>query len=172
MARQFRLWEQGHVVNMLAPAADAAGRTSPYYSMFNAHKAYLVCMVNQGNAAQVTFTPLQAQDDVGTNSKALTSNAPIVANLNTSASDVLAVATAAANYQTDAGTNDKIVIFEIEPQEVMDINSLTLNANSEPQGFNHIAIQTSASNAANITSVLLVQIPLRYAQTLPPAVTV
>lgn len=172
MARQFRLWEQGHVVSLLAPAADSAGRTSSYVSLLNAHKAYIVCMVDQGNAAQVTFTPLQAQDTSGTNSKDLTANAPIVANLNTASSDTLAVAAAATSYQTDAGTNNKIVIFEIEPQEVMDVNSLTENANSIPQPFNHIAIQTSASNASNITAALLVQIPLRYAQQLPPTAIV
>lgn len=172
MARQFRLWENGHVVSLLPPAADSAGRTSAYVSLLNAHKAYIVCEVNQGNAAQVTFTPLQAQDTSGTNSKGLTQVAPIVANLNTSASDTLSVATSAASYQTDVGTNNKIVIFEIEPQEVMDLNSQTVNASGIPQPFNHIAIQTSASNAANITNARLIQIPLRFAQQLPPSANV
>lgn len=164
MARQFRLWESGHVVSLLPAAADAAGRISSYVSLLNAHKAYLVCHVNQGNAAPVTFTPMQAQDDVGTGAKAI-GLAPIVANLDTASSDTLAVVAAAANYKTDAGLKDKLVIFEIEPQEVMDVNNTS-------GVFGHVAIETSASNAANITSATLIQMPLRYAQTLPPSVNV
>jgi hypothetical protein len=45
MAYPFRLWENGKVVQALAPAADAAGRTSAYFSLKNAHKAYIVASV-------------------------------------------------------------------------------------------------------------------------------
>jgi hypothetical protein len=130
MARNFRLWENAQIVNLLKPAADAAGRTSAYVSMRNGHKAFIVCQVNQGAAATVQFTPLQAQDTAGTNSKALTAVAPIAVNLDTDTvpSDVMTIATAALSYATDAGLKNKIVIFEIDPIESMDPNSLTLNA--------------------------------------------
>jgi len=160
MARQFRLWENAAVVSLLPAAADAAGRTSAYVTMREAHKAFIVCEVNQGNAAQVTFTPLQAQDISGTNSKAISAT-PIAVNLNTAVSDQFTVGIAAANYQTDAGTNNKIVIFEIEPGECMDLTWGTNNASGVAQPFQHIAIQTSASNAANITSARVVMTPLR-----------
>ncbi len=172
MARNFRLWENAQVISLLNPAADAAGRTSQYVSLANAHKAFIVATITQGNAAQVTLTPLQAQDTSGTNSKALTAAAAIVYNANVSATDLLTIAAAAASYQTDAGTNNKVVIFEIDPIESMDLNSGTLNASSVPQPFNHLAIQTSASNVANITSALLILTPLRNAGLNPPTALV
>ena len=57
-------------VSLLPPAADAAGRTSSYRDLTNALKAYVVARVNQGNAAQVTFSILQGQDVLGTGAKA------------------------------------------------------------------------------------------------------
>lgn len=160
MARNFRLWENASVVSLLAPAADAAGRTSAYVSVANGHKAYIVVYVTQGNAATIALTPLQSSAIGGTGSKVLTANAPIATNLDadTTPSDQFTIQAAAANYTTDAGLKNKIVIFEIDPIESMDM------ANN----FNHIAIQTGASNAANITSALLVVTPLRFAQLNPP----
>jgi hypothetical protein len=161
IGRSFRLWEQGHPVLALAPAADAAGRTSGYFSLRNAHKAFIVCMITQGNAAQVTLTPLQASDNLGTGSKALTAAAPIVTDLDTVSSDTLAAIAAAVNFQTDVALKNKLVIFEIDPAESMDVNN----------GFDHIAIQTSASNAANITCALIELLPLRFQQQIPPTAT-
>ncbi len=142
MAVPFRLWEQSQIISLLKPAADAAGRTSDYYSLRNAQKAYVVCYINQGNAATVTLTPLQAQDTSGTNSKGLTAAAPIAVNLDTDTipADVLTIAAAATSYTTDAGLKTKLVIFEIDPIESMDINSQTANASGVPQGFKHLAI--------------------------------
>lgn len=163
MSRQFRLWENASVVSLLKPAADAAGRTSTYVSLKNCHKAFIVCYVNQGNAATVALTPLQAVDNSGTSSKAITAT-PIAYNLDTDTtpSDQFTMASAAASYTTDAATKTKIVVFEIEPAECMDL------ANS----FNHIAIQTGSSNAANITSALFVGHPLRNARQNPNTVNV
>lgn len=158
MARAFRLWQAAKVEQLLAPAADAAGRTSGYFSLKDAHKAYIIVNITQGNAATIALTPLQASAVAGTGSKALTAVAPIVANLDTAASDALAEATAAANYTTDAGVKNKLVIFEIDPAACMDINN----------GFDCIGMSTGASHATNITSALLVMMPLRYSQATPP----
>lgn len=160
MARNFRLWENASIVSLLVPAADSAGRTSAYVSLANGHKAFIICYIGQGNAATIALTPLQASAIGGTGSKVLTANAPIVANLDadTAPSDQFTIEPAAANFTTDAGTKNKIVIFEIDPIESMDMTN----------NFNHIAIQTGASNAANITSALLVIMPLRFAQLNPP----
>jgi hypothetical protein len=84
LAKPFRIWENLPSVNLLPAAADAGGRTSFFVSLKFAEKAWLVCEVNQGNAAQVTFTPLQATDNLGTNSKGLTNPAPIVYDADTS----------------------------------------------------------------------------------------
>lgn len=141
---------------MLAPAADSAGRTSNYFSLRNALKAYIVVHLNQGNAATVALTPLQASDVSGTGSKVITAT-PIWSNLNESANSALTSRTAAANYTTDAGVHDKIVVFEIVPEQCMDV------ANA----FDCVAIQTGASNAANITEATLFVLGA-YQQATPP----
>ena len=144
MARQISMPYQFPPVALLPPAADAAGRTSAYRDLANALKAWVVVHVNQGNAAQVTLSILQGQDVSGTGSKAV-GVMPIWLTAATASSDALAVQTAAATFQTSAGTTDKIVVFEITPEMCMDLVN----------GFHTIAVQTSASNAANITEAEL-----------------
>jgi len=144
VARQFSMPYQIPPVSLLPPAADAAGRTSSYRDLTNALKAYVVARVNQGNAAQVTFSILQGQDVLGTGAKAA-GVMPIWLNAATAVSDALAVQTAAASLQTSATLADKIVLFEITPEMCLDVVN----------GFRTVAIQTSASNAANITSAHL-----------------
>jgi len=131
-------------VSLLPPAADAAGRTSSYRSLRHAEKAFVIAKVNQGNAAPVTFTLLQATSVSGAGSKAL-SALPIWLNDATASSDALAVQAAAAAFTTDATLAEKILVFEILPEAAMDITN----------GYTAIAIQTSASNAANITDATL-----------------
>ena len=152
MARNFRLWENAAVVSLLKPAADAAGRTSTYVSMRDCHKAYVAVYITQGNAATILLSVLQATDSAGTGSKAV-SAVPIAVNLDTDTTpaDQFTFPTAAATYTTDAGLKTKLVIFEILPESAMDVAG----------GFNHIAVSTGASNAANITSALFIGTPLR-----------
>ena len=169
MARQFRLWENAQVVNLLPAAADAAGRTSTTYANIKfGHKAFLVCGVNQGNAATVLFTPLQASSTSGTGSKALTNAAPIAVNLDTSLAtggDQFTFPTQATSYTTDAGVKNKLVIFEIDPAEVMDL----VTGAGGSGAFSYIGVSTGASNAANITSAHLIITPLRDARLNPPS---
>ncbi len=157
MASQFSLPFELPPIGLLPPAADAGGRTGPYKSLRNCvGKISVVCRVNQGNAAPVTFTLLQAKDAAGTGSKAIAA-VPIYYNADTTASDTLVAQVAGANYQTDAATKDKIVVFDFLAAE-LDVNN----------GFNHLAVQTSVSNAANITEASMLAKP-RYAQTVPLA---
>jgi hypothetical protein len=140
MARQFSMPAQIPPVSLLAAAADAAGRTSSYRSLKNALKAYVVAEVNQGNAATVQLSILQAKDVSGTSSKAVT-NVPIWLVNDTSVSDALIAQAAAASFTTDATLKDKLVVFEIEPEACLDVAN----------GFRSIAISTGASNASNVT---------------------
>lgn len=156
MARQFSMPAQIPPVMLLAPAADAGGRTSSYRSLRNALKAYVVVHVNQGNAATVLLSVLQASAVAGTGSKAITAT-PIWSNLDTSVNDTLTSRTAAATYTTDAGVKDKIVVFEITPEQCMDVAN----------GFDCIAVSTGASNAANITEAKLFILG-SYQQASPP----
>jgi hypothetical protein len=161
MSKQFNFVYQAPPIGLLPPAADAAGRTSPYKSLGNVSgKVAVVCRVNQGNAAQVTFSLLQATSSAGAGSKACgtTANPPVFFNINTTLSDTYVAQPAAASYQTDVGLTDKIVVFEFDPADALDLAN----------GFNHIAVQTSASNVANITSAFMEALG-RYQGATPPA---
>jgi hypothetical protein len=148
MAKQISLPYSFPPVALLAAAADAAGRTSSYRNLSNAHKAYVIAHINQGNAATVALTLTQAKDVSGTGAKAVTAAMPIWLQADTSVSDANTVQTAAASFTTDATTKDKIVIFEILPEAVLDVAN----------GFKTIALTTGASNAANITEAILIVI--------------
>lgn len=156
MSRQISMPAQFPPVQLLAGATDAAGRTSNYVSLKNMLKAWIVCEVAQGNAAQVTFSPLQAQDVSGTNSKAVNS-VPNWANEDCATSDSLVAQALAASYQTGAATKNKIVVFEIDPATALDIAG----------GFDCIGVSTSASNAGNVTSAQIYGLN-RYQQATPP----
>jgi hypothetical protein len=144
MGKQFSLPAQLPPSVLLAAAADAAGRTSAYVTLKNAEKAYVLCEVNQGNAATVEFSITQATDVSGDSEKAI-GVMPIWLVNNTASSDAWVPETAAANYTTDANLHDKLVLFEILPEACMDMAN----------GFDCIAVTTGASNAANITSAKL-----------------
>lgn len=155
------LLDRANIVNLLAPAADAAGRTSAYVTMKGAHGASIYVHINQGNAATILLTPLQASAVAGTGSKALSANVPIYVNLDTAAGNVWVRATDAKNYTTDAGVKIKQIRFDIDP-DALDLAN----------GFDCIGISTGASNAANITAASIVLGPLRYADDVPTTAVV
>lgn len=143
--KQFSLTNFLSPDGLLAPAADAAGRTGTYKNLTGASRIFLVYHINQGNAATVALTPQQAKDTSGTSAKAI-STAKIYANEDVSqGSGNFVQQTDAASYTTGAATKEKIVIFELDPADALDVNN----------SFATIAAQTGASNAANITSAEL-----------------
>lgn len=144
-------------VLIMAPAADAAGRTSSYVSLKNCHKAFIVVTTTQGNAATILLTPLQASAVAGTGSKVLTNVVPIWSNLDAATNATMTSRTAAVNYTTDAGVKNKTVVFEIDPA-TLDVAG----------GFDCIGISTGASNAANITQAS-VYLQTRFPQAAPPS---
>ena len=158
MARQIQMAAQFPPVSLLPPASDAAGRTSSFRSLKNALKAWVLVRVNQGNGAAVSLSLLQAQDITGTNAKAINA-VPIWLDNATASSDTLLKQTvSAASFTTDATVADKIVLFEIQPESALDVTN----------GYRTIALQTGASNAANITEATLF-IYGSYEQTTPPS---
>lgn len=142
--RQFSLVASIPPVMLLAPSPDAAGRASPFRSLKNALKAYIVCHINQGVATPVALTLQQATAVAGTSAKALAAT-PVWSNLNTATNDSLPFRGASIGYTTDAGVTDKIVVFEITPESCMDIVN----------GFDCIGVTTGASSASNITEATL-----------------
>jgi len=145
--RQFSLLAELPPSILLPAAGDAAGRTGRYASLKNAIKAFVVVEVNQGNAATVQVSILQAKDVSGTGSKAINAS-PISLINDTSTIDAFTAQTAAASFTTDASLKDKLIVFEILPEAALDVNN----------GFRTIAVQTGASNAANVTGAKLVYV--------------
>lgn len=150
--------QQMKVVEALAPAADAAGRSSDIVSLKNAGKVTIIATLTQGNAATVALTLMQAQDIAGTGAKALANTVPIWSNLDTAASDTLVRRPDAVSLTTDAGVKNKIVIFDVDASQ-LDVNN----------GFDCIYLTTGASNAANITQALFLLSDLRFGQATPPS---
>jgi len=161
MSLQFSLPQNAQVVEILNPAADAAGRTGAYVTLKNMHKAWLVFHITQGNAATIQLSVNQATTVTGTSAKAITVATPIWSDLDTSTNDTLTARTAAVNYTTDAGLKNKIVVFEINPADLDVAN-----------GFDCITGVTGASNAANITECILYGVNNRFMQATPPSAVV
>ena len=153
----FTLPEQALPILGLTPATDAAGRASAYVSLRNAHKAWAIFLITQGNAATVECSVNQAKDTSGTSAKAI-GTTRIWADLDTATLDALVRQTDAANFTTDAALKDKLVVIEIDPEE-LDIAN----------GFSCVAMVTGASNVANITAGLLWLMPLRVQSDPPPS---
>lgn len=161
MSSSFTLPQAGKLVAALKPAADAAGRAGAWVNLKNAHKAYILFHVDQGNAATIALTINQAQDVSGTGSKAITGNVRIWANADVSASDTLTRQTDATSFTTDAGVKQKQVVIEIDPATL-----------DEANGFSCIQVVTGASNVANITEAQYLLMPLRFAGDPPPSAIV
>jgi hypothetical protein len=156
----FHLVEGAKLVEALAPATDAAGRTGDYVSLKDAARAFIVVHITQGNAATVALTPYQASDVAATGEKVI-SAVPVWSDLDTASSDALVRRTDAANYTTDAAVKNKIVVFQIDAAK-LDVSN----------GFDCITVKTGASNVANITQAYYVLVGSRYGQvTVPTAIT-
>lgn len=141
----------------LAPATDAAGRTSSYFSLKDVKgKAYVRVDITQGNAATVAITLQQATTVAGGSAKALSATTRVWAteDAGTAATVLPArVADAASTYTTGAALANKSVIIEVDPS-TLDVNN----------GFDCIAVTTGASNVANLTTAQIL-IPTKYGQT-------
>lgn len=146
-----------NIISLLPNAADAAGRTSTNYaSLKHALKVTVIARVNQGNAATVAFSLLQATAVAGTSSKA-GPTASIWTNQDAQGADSFTKQTDAASFTTSAAVKDKTVVFEFSPS-AMDVAN----------GFDCIGISTGASHASNITSAMAI-IWTGYAQSAPPS---
>lgn len=147
--------ENVHIVDIMAPAADAAGRSSDAISLKNVNLAIIEVAVNQGNAATVALTLQQCTAVDGTGAKALTVNVPIYASQDVGAAsgDVLTRQTDAVAFTTSAALTRKTVRFVVDPATL-----------DQAGGFDCLRIATGASNVANITAARAVVFP-SYPQT-------
>ena len=129
---------------MLASATDAGGRSSSYFSLKGAKRAFIVVHILQGNAATIALTPMQAVDVAGTGTPKVITATGIWTNLDAATAAAFTRQTNAANYTTDAGVADKYVVFEVGP-----------NCMDPSLNFDCIRITTGASNVANLTEATL-----------------
>jgi len=132
--------------SLLPPAADAAGRTSVYKSLKGAVKAWIVVYINQGAANTVLLSPMQALN-VSAGSAIACRACRIYSKL-TAATVDFTQDTEATTYTTDAGTDAKVIIFEIDPNK-------SLTPEHATGVYDCVAVSTGASAAANITSAML-----------------
>jgi hypothetical protein len=140
----FNFPESCIIATTLAPAADAAGRNGTAVSVKQAIRLWVVYYLDQGNAATALLAPEQCSAVAGTGNKAIPVS-QIFANQDMVASSVLVKQTAAANFTTSAAVKRKVVIFSIDPA-ALDVAN----------GFDCVRAVTGASNAANITSALVI----------------
>lgn len=132
------------IVQSLAPATDAAGRTGKYVSLKNAVGAWILVQVNQGDANTVLISPKQAEAVAGTNVKVLANAVQIWVNSDTANTANFTRQTDAVNYTTTAATTPKAVLFKVAPNALDSVN-----------GFDCLTVVTGASNVGNITSSVI-----------------
>jgi len=147
---------------LLYPAADAGGRTSAYYSLKGAVRAWIDVIVTQGNAATILLSPMQALAVAGTS--AIACRAMRISTKLTTTAVQFTPQTEATTYTTDAGVSNKVVRFDI------DINK-ALTPEHATGVYDCIAISTGASNAANITAATLYWIPRHHGLPAESAIT-
>lgn len=143
---------------VLKVATDAAGREGKFISLKNANKVTLVAHIAQGHASTVLLEVLQASAVANTGVKAIANAVPIWQCYDTPNSDTFTKQTDAVNFTTNAGTVDKIVVFQVDPA-VLDVAN----------GFDCITLQTGASNVANITGAIA-YVQSAVAKATPPTV--
>ena len=136
------------VVEGIAPATDASGSTGKYVSLKNVVKATVIVSIAQGAANTVGISLEQSTHVAGTGHTAITNVVPIWSNLDTGTSDTLVSGTAAVNYTTDAATESKIVVFEVNPAEL-------------DAGYDVLNVVLGASSGSNIASAVYL-LELRY----------
>ena len=148
--------EQVHVVDVLAPAADAAGRSSDAVSLkFFAGVAIVEASINQGAANTVALTLQQCTTVAGAGAKALAAGVPIYASQDVggTAGDVLSRQTDGVAFTTNATVGRKTIRFVV-PVATLDLAG----------GFDCLRLVTGPSAAGNITSARVLLFP-RFAPT-------
>ena len=147
-----------NIVELITPGTTDAGvRTSATISLKNVVRCWLVCSADQGGATAVTWTPMQATDIASGTNKVLTNVVPIRETDACATSDVMANATAAKNFATDAAVKHTIVVFQIDPDVALDVDG----------GYDCVYVVTAGAQILNLLSVVAI-LEMRYqGETMP-----
>lgn len=141
------------VVQAIAYGAGAAD--GDWINTKYCKKLWILVGMYQANAAIPTITIEKGTGD-GVGATAITSSIRIWSNLSTATSDTFVARTPAVSYALDAGTANKAVVFEIDPEGL-------------GETYSWVRVRVSASNAANICHAYYQLDGMRYAQEIPPS---
>lgn len=132
---------------LLSNRVGAGDVTSAYASLKNALRAWLVVNFTEGQADTVAFIPMRATAVAPSDAAVLVNAVRIWSDLATATSDRLVERTAAVNYTTENGVASKLIIFEINPDDLGE------TAGGVP--YDCIGIRCNAPNALDYVCVTL-----------------
>ena len=136
----------------------SGGITSNYVSLKHAHKAWIVLQFTQAGSDASVIQPKVATAVAPTGATNITFPAEIWANEDTATSDTLVKQTAATSYTLTADIAKKMVIIEIDPDDVV-----AMGVTYDCLGF---AI-SAGQKATNFVAGYFI-LGARYAQATPP----
>ena len=145
------------IAQLIPMGVGGAVKNGINISLKNVHRAFIVCVIEQGaDATQTTFTLQQSSGNAGsaagTGEKALTNTVDLYYNENCALSNLLTKGTAAKSYQTDINqSRTKMVVFDVIPEQCMDLAG----------GFDCLVVNTSDPAAANVAAAFAILVP-RY----------
>jgi len=126
---------------LLVPAPDGEGRTSAYRSLKHILKGCVICRVTRAEEAPITFTLLQGRDVFGANAK-LANPMRIWLRDEFENGDAFVPKAPGASFTIERSSTGKTVVFEVISASALDLQN----------EFTALAVQTSPSSAANVTS--------------------
>lgn len=141
------------------PVTTNGGVTGDYVTLKGAHRAWIVVQLTQAAGHATVLSPKQASAVAGTGVKAISNACRIWANEDTAASDTLVEQTAATTYTVTNDVKKKLVIFEIDPEDALDIAN----------GFDVLGLTASDSSQATNFISATYWLANRYSQATPPA---
>jgi len=154
------LSESFKVVDATAGVVTTSGGiTSSYVSLKHAHKAWIVLLFTQAGVDASVIQPRVATAVAPVGATDITFPAAIWANEDTAASDTLVKQTSATSYTLTADIKKKMVVFEIDPSDVV-----AMGTGYDCLGFTIVAGQ----KATNFVAGYFV-LAERFAQATPPS---
>ena len=147
------------MVQAAAPVTSNAQVTCDYISMKNAHKVWIVVSFKQAATHATTVQPQAATGITPAGATSITYSATWWKNADIGTTDTLVAQTAATSGAATAGTNDQMLVFEIDPA----LQIATHGATFDCLG----CVIAASSEVTNFVSVVYV-IETRYPQATPP----
>ena len=140
--------EKTKIVSAIAPQVNTGALTGDYISLKNVVRCTIVVHGLWATTDTSAITINQATAVAPSGATAITNVVPIWVNLDCDVDDTLSAATAAVSYTTNADAETKLIVFQVDPDQLDD-------------GYDCININVGASNTSNIVSAEYI-LDLRY----------